>query len=332
MRVPPRFVPLEAKQMLNRVASKHMPFNWSLNPYRGCTHGCSFCYARSTHQFMGLAADDSFRSQIFVKQDAAEVLRRQLDRRLKHHRGDLQSLIDEIGWIAIGTATDPYQSVEAKLRVTRGCLEVLREYHIPVSITTRSPLILRDLDILRDMNLHSINISIHTLDKAVWRAFEPATPSPMSRLRLVSALRDDGLSATVFVAPILPFITEASEHLEEVLRQAQEHGAQSVMLSVLRLAPEIKPWFMAAIRRDFPELVARYTQLYQTAYAPRQYVDMVMRRAQPHLHRYGFDPKPHRPSDGELRSKSRMDSGHLPNDAQAKQLERIRPTQLTLPI
>lgn len=333
MRTAPTCRALPTKQVLNRVTSKQMPFDWSLNPYRGCSHGCSFCYARSTHKFMGLNVDDAFRQQIFVKEDAAIRLREQLQRKLRRHRGSLTELRREIRWVAIGTATDPYQHIEANRRITRACLEVLREFRIPTSITTRSPLILRDVDILQDMDIHSINISLHTMDRDIWRAFEPATPSPVSRLDTVASLERAKLPVGVFIAPILPFITDAPEHLAEVMKYAKESGAQFVMASILRLAEEIKPWFMSTLRTWAPHLEVRYRKMYQAAYAPRYYVEAVMQAAKQQMQTYGFD-------DGYKRSNT-LNEAETPKfevHAKAETSHEIRSTddgrstQLVLPI
>ncbi|WP_228268274.1 SPL family radical SAM protein, partial [Klebsiella pneumoniae] len=141
-----------------------MPFSWSINPYRGCFHGCSFCYARATHRFLDMKADDSFQNHIFVKSNAAESLEKQLEKLAKKYGRNPDVLAQQVGLVAIGTATDPYQPVEGKAKLTRECLKVLAKYQVPTTITTRSPLVLRDLDLLRQMPIVSINVSISTLD------------------------------------------------------------------------------------------------------------------------------------------------------------------------
>ncbi|WP_284286132.1 SPL family radical SAM protein [Alicyclobacillus fastidiosus] len=288
MRTPPTFENISAKQVMNKVTSPAMPFRWSLNPYRGCTHGCSFCYARTTHTYMGMTPDDSFRQHIFIKENAADVLEAQLARKLKALRGNYAKLAEELGLLNIGTATDPYQPIEARRRETRKCLEVLARYHVPTSITTRSPLILRDLDILQQMNVHSVNISVNTLDKAVWRNLEPATPSPMKRLETVRALADAGVPTGILMAPILPFLTDSSEQVHEVVAAAAEYHSGFVIPSVLRLNPEVKTWFLRIIDQHYPELTAKYRQLYRGAYAPQSYVQPLMQSAKAVMHKFGL--------------------------------------------
>ncbi|MFC4077060.1 SPL family radical SAM protein [Salinithrix halophila] len=257
---PDRWFPAKPKSVLNRVTEERMPFDWSINPYRGCGHGCHFCYARATHTWLGFHTDDSFRNNIIVKRDAAEVLRSELK------RGKWKG-----GGIAIGTATDPYQQVEGKLGITRSLLEVLREYGIPVGITTRSPLILRDRDLLSTMRIHSINVSISTLDEEVWKKTEPSSPHPRQRLRMVRELTEAGIPAGVFLAPIMPFLTDSDEQLEEVIQEAAKQGAGFLLPSVLRLKPEVKDWFFRQIQPAFPRLYPHLVRLYEGAYAPEEY-------------------------------------------------------------
>ncbi|MCL6632882.1 MAG: radical SAM protein [Alicyclobacillus herbarius] len=288
MRQPPIYEDIATKQTMNRVTAPGMPFDWSINPYRGCTHGCSFCYARVTHTYLGMEADDSFRSNILVKANAAEALEQQLERRLHRLGGDLERLAAEIGLVTIGTATDPYQPIEAKRQITRQCLEVLAEYQVPTSITTRSPLILRDLPILKRMRLDSINISVHTLDKQVWRNLEPATPAPEKRLAAVRELVANGLPAGVFLAPIVPYLTDSMSHLRAVAEAAAVVGARFLVPSILRLTPEVKRWFMQVLCQRYPELVVPYQRLYRGVYPPVTYARPVLRRAQSVMAEFGL--------------------------------------------
>jgi DNA repair photolyase len=235
-----------------------MPFEWSINPYRGCQHGCSFCYARATHAFLGMETDDAFQNHILLKANAAEALERQLTK-LARSRGGLRAA----GRIAIGTATDPYQPAEAKAKLTRQCLEVLARYRMPVSITTRSPLILRDLDLLRRIPILSVNISMNTLNHRVWRNMEASSPSPIQRLKTVQQLTEAGIPAGVFLAPILPLITDSDEELEAVVKAASRHGAKFVSASYLRLNhSEVKVWYFHVLQQTYPELVGKYGELY----------------------------------------------------------------------
>jgi DNA repair photolyase len=279
---PIRYEPIRPKTVLNPVKAPSMPFDWSINPYRGCQHGCSFCYARSTHAFIGETADDAFQKHIFWKQDAPSVLRAQMKRmagRLPSH-------------VAIGTATDPYQQLEGKSRLTRSCLEVLAEFGVPASITTRSPLVLRDLDLLLRMPGSSVNISIHTLDPDVWRTFEPSTPAPRLRLDTVRRLNEAGIRAGVFMAPILPYISDDSESVEALLSGCAKAKAAFVMPSFLRLStPEVKSWFFQALRENYPSLTEAYGSLYwRSGYVPDSYKRPLHERIRKQLAANGLSP------------------------------------------
>ncbi|GLG00479.1 radical SAM protein [Alicyclobacillus hesperidum subsp. aegles] len=275
----PQYVDMAVKQAVHKVQAPSMPFAWSLNPYRGCSHGCAFCYARSTHSFLGFAADDTFRKHVMVKAAIPEALERQLETKLRACGGNLERLSTSFGTLAIGTATDPYQSIEAKREITRSCLEVLAKYQIWTTITTRSPLILRDVDILKRMRLESVQLSIHTLDGDIWRAFEPATPAPKTRLATVRKLAEHKLPVGVFLAPILPYISDGEAQMHSVIEQAVAHGAHFVMPSILRLAPEVKPWFFDALRQTYPHLLEQYEKLYKTPYAPPWYRRQIIAKA-----------------------------------------------------
>ncbi|HEX7065776.1 MAG TPA: radical SAM protein [Bacillales bacterium] len=284
----PTYEELTAKQTLNRVKDPHMPFEWSINPYRGCFHGCSFCYARATHSFLGMEADDSFQNHIFVKRNAAEALKIQLAKLMRKFHGNREAVARRTGLVAIGTATDPYQPIEGKARLTRECLEVLVQYGVPVTITTRSPLILRDLDLLKKMNIVSINISISTLNSKVCRNLEPAAPYPARRLEIVRELMEHGVPAGIFMAPILPCLTDSAPDMEELIQAAQEHKARFVSPTVLRLAPEVKEWFFRMLKEEYPQLLSAYMGLYAGAYPNSAYVDTLMKRVTGLLEKYQF--------------------------------------------
>lgn len=279
---PTQYLPMQSKSILNAVTAPSMPFDWSINPYRGCQHGCSFCYARSTHAFLGEAADDTFQHRIFYKDDAPAILRRQLAR--LHARGKLPS------HVAIGTATDPYQQLEAKAKLTRGCLETLAEYGVGVSITTRSPLVLRDLDLLRGLPGASVNISMHTLDTAIWRIFEPSTPSPRRRLECAHTLTDAGIRVHAFVAPILPHLTDGEADTDALIGAIADAGVRSMMSSFMRLStPEVKSWFFSVLRASYPELAETYGRLYwHSARLPDSYRRPVYARIAAQMKRYGL--------------------------------------------
>lgn len=283
------FQETQTKQIMNRVTAPSMPFEWSINPYRGCTHGCSFCYARKTHAFLGMEADDTFQNHILLKMNAAESLEAQLQRTSKRFKGDWLETVRHIGLVAIGTATDPYQPVEAKVGLTRECLKLLAQYRIPTTITTRSPLILRDMDILKEMFITSINISVNTLDREIWRNLEPATPFPMKRLETVQQLVENGIHTGIFVAPILPFLTDRAPDLEALFQAAQEHRVQFATPSVLRLGPEVKMWYFQTIEQHYPKLLPRYAQMYRTGYPTKIYMEALMNRVRPLMTRYGLN-------------------------------------------
>ncbi|HEU5141159.1 MAG TPA: radical SAM protein [Bacillales bacterium] len=284
----PTYEDLTAKQTLNRVKDTHMPFDWSINPYRGCFHGCSFCYARATHSFLGMEADDSFQSHIFVKRNAAVAMKIQLANLMRKFHGNRNAVARRVGLVAIGTATDPYQPIEGKAKLTRQCLEVLSGYGIPVTITTRSPLVLRDLDLLEKMNIVSVNISISTLNRKVCRGLEPAAPYPVRRLEIVRKLMEHNVPSGIFMAPILPCLSDSAADMEELICAAKENEALFVSPSVLRLAPEVKEWFFHMLKDHYPQLLSAYMGLYQGAYPNAAYVATLMNRVNRLLDRYGF--------------------------------------------
>jgi len=247
------------KAALNRV--KGMPFGWSLNPYMGCAHRCTFCYVRAFELRADRPAGDEYGRSIRVKVNVAEVLRRELSRRSWKHEP-----------VAIGAATDPYQPAEGRYRLTRACLEALRDAWNPFHLITRSPMVVRDLDVLVDAASRadlSITFSVPTLDEDVWRTTEPGTPPPRQRLRAVRTLVDAGVKAGVGVAPVLPGISDRPEQLRAVVRAAREAGAVHLWANVLYLKPGTREHFLAALARDWPEQLERYEQLYaQRAYLP----------------------------------------------------------------
>lgn len=270
-------VPIECKSALNRVGG--MPFRWSLNPYRGCAHSCHYCYAMATHAYYGLTAE-AFASTIFAKTNLAEVLRAELAR---------PTWLNEK--VAIGTATDPYQPCEGRLRITRAALEVLRERATPVSIVTKSTLILRDLEVLASMAERtrvSVNFSITTLDPATWRLVEPGTPPPWQRLAVMRRLVEAGVRCSVFLAPILPGITDSAESIEAVVRAAKEHGAATVWSSPLRLVPLVKAHYYDFVGEAFPDLLPRYRRAYAQANVSPAYQAAIHARVDKIRAAYGF--------------------------------------------
>jgi DNA repair photolyase len=258
--VPTEYREEPCKTALNRVQG--MPFRWSLNPYMGCAHRCTFCYVRAFELRADRPADDRYGTSIRVKVNIAEVLARELARRTWRGEG-----------VAIGAATDPYQPAEGRYRLTRGCLEALVRARSQFSIITRSPLIVRDLDVLAEAARQtdsSVVFSVPTLDTEVWRRTEPSTPPPHQRLRALSRLVDAGIRTSVGMAPILPGISDAPEQLSAVVRAARDAGACGVWANVLYLRPGTREHFLECLARDWPELVPHYEQLYrERAYLPR---------------------------------------------------------------
>jgi DNA repair photolyase len=252
------------RSALNRV--KGMPFGWSLNPYTGCVHRCTFCYVRAFELRADRPADDRYGRSIRVKVNVADVLARELAR--PSWRGET---------IAIGAATDPYQPAEGRYRLTRACIEVLGQASTPFSIITRGPLIVRDVDVLAEAARRtrvSVMFSVPTLDHEVWRTTEPGTAPPRQRLRALSALVHAGIDAGVGMAPILPGLSDRPEQLAEVVKAVRAAGATSVWANLLYLRPGTKEHFLEALARDWPEERERYEQLYaRGAYLPRSETD-----------------------------------------------------------
>jgi DNA repair photolyase len=257
------------RSALNRV--RGMPFAWSLNPYMGCAHRCTFCYVRAFEARADRPADDRYGSSIRVKTNVAEVLRRELAR---------PSWEPEA--VAVGAATDPYQPAEGRYRLTRSCIEAFAEAANPFSIITRGPLIVRDVDVLAEAACRarvSVTFSVPTLDEEIWRRTEPGTAPPRQRLRALSRLVEAGVSASVGMAPILPGLSDRRELLDEVVREARAAGATGIWANLLYLRPGTREHFLTALERDWPELLPEYERLYRRgAYLPRRETDPVRER------------------------------------------------------
>ena len=264
----PRYVEEPCKSALNRVTG--MPFPWSLNPYTGCVHRCTFCYVRSFERRADRAYDDRYGTAIRVKVNVAEVLRCELGRR---------SWSREL--VAVGAATDPYQPAEGWYRITRRCLQALGAARTPFSLVTRGPLIVRDVDVLQEAARRAaieVNFSIPTLDRGVWQRTEPGTAPPRQRLRALRVLVDAGLKAGVGMAPLLPGISDRPEQLAEVIRAARDAGATHLWCNVLHLQPGTREHFLAHLARDWPQELARYEQLYARVYLNRTEADPIRAR------------------------------------------------------
>ncbi|HUG48405.1 MAG TPA: radical SAM protein [Candidatus Limnocylindria bacterium] len=259
------------RSALNRV--KGMGFRWSLNPYTGCAHQCTFCYVRAFERRADRPSDDRYGASIRVKTNVAEVLARELAR--KTWKGEL---------VAVGAATDPYQPAEGRFRLTRACLAAMAEVANPFSIITRGPLIVRDIDVLAAGAARtdvSVNFSVPTLDERIWRYTEPHTAPPMQRLRALRTLVDAGIRAGVGVAPILPGLSDDPQLLADVVKAARDHGATHVWANVVYLRPGTREHFLENLARVWPELLPLYERLYAgRAYLPDAQVRPVRARVQ----------------------------------------------------
>jgi DNA repair photolyase len=285
--------PEQAKTILSHNQSPDIPFSVSLNPYRGCEHGCVYCFARPTHAYLGLSPGLDFETRLYAKTNAPELLRRELA-----HKNYQPSPI------AFGVNTDAYQPCERELNITRRCLEVLHECDHPVGMITKSSLIERDIDLLQAMaqkNLAAAAITITTLDHSISRILEPRAASPTRRLQTIERLAKAGIPTMVSVAPIIPFITE--QEIENILKAAAAVGATAAGYTVLRLPWEINPLFQEWLQTHFPERAARVMNRirdmrggkdYDANFATRMrgeglWADMIRQRFSKGLTRYGLD-------------------------------------------
>ena len=255
------FIESEAKSIINRVPGGALPFDWTINPYRGCSHACVYCFARPTHTYLDMNAGRDFENKIVVKVNAPEVLRRELA--AKRWKGE---------HIAMGTGTDPYQRAEGRYRLMRGIMEALIDHRNPFSILTKGTLILRDLDLLEraaEVAPVSAAFSIGTLDEQVWRETEPGTPHPKARMDAVRTLTEAGIPTGILMAPILPGLSDAPEQLRSVVEAAIEAGATHVSPILLHLRPGVREEFLPWLETEHPDLVARYLQMYRQPYGPK---------------------------------------------------------------
>jgi DNA repair photolyase len=262
---------------MNRVSG--MPFKWSLNPYMGCAHRCTFCYVRAFEKRADRPSDDRYGRSIRVKINVVEVLRRELARKRWAHEG-----------VVVGAATDPYQPAEGRYRLTRGCLEAFAAARNPFSIITRGPMIVRDVDVLaeasRGADVH-VTFSVPTLDDAIWRTTEPGTAPPRQRLRALRTLVDAGIDAGIGMAPILPGLSDRPELLRDVVMAARDAGATGIWTNVLYLRPGTREHFLENLARDWPELLPRYQRLYAgRAYLGKTEIEPVRREVADLRHRF----------------------------------------------
>ena len=276
------FVDMPVKQILNRCSNPRMSFRWTINPYRGCEFGCVYCYARYTHEFLELRDPMDFERRIFVKRQAAEALARNLTRTALG--GDQ---------IALGTATDPYQPAERKFGLTRSMLELFaRLGGLNLSITTKSSLIVRDLDLLLEIGERSkisVNFSLITLKRRLQRILEPRAPRPSLRLRALSQLSAAGIRCNVLMMPMIPGITDDVVAIEHVIREARRAGASGVWWRSLFLKPAAAARFIPFVHASLPEGAARIEEYYgRHVYPPRVYDEYLSSIFDPLRLKYGF--------------------------------------------
>jgi DNA repair photolyase len=279
-----QYFEIPSRSILNRT-KPNMPFRWTINPYRGCEFGCKYCYARYTHEFMGMEDSRDFEEKIYAKKASAEVLRQELKKTPKRDA------------IAIGTATDPYQPAERRYERTRSILEVFAgEHGRRLSITSKSDLMTRDIGLLKEIaraNVLDINITITTLDTDLARMLEPRAPRPDLRLAALRKLSEAGICAGVFPNPVMPLITDREESLDELARAAAEAGAKYFGGGPLFLMPSAQKVFFPFLDEHFPQLAARYREQYERSpYLGADYKDRLRARVQKIREKYGLASAP----------------------------------------
>lgn len=314
------YLTIEARSILNRCSNPRMPFRWTINPYRGCEFGCRYCYARYTHEYMGMEDPEDFERKIYAKRDASRTLIKDLDpARLNGNT------------IALGTATDPYQPAERRFLITRSLLEVLAiADDVRLSITTKGDLIARDIDVLQTIAVRghlSVNITVTTLDRHLARRLEFRAPTPEKRLHALRLLREAGIRAGVNLAPILPDLTDTRENLEAVVAAAQAHGATHLYANILFLMPSSQKKFFPFLEREFPYLARRYRRRYgRSAYVERAYKARILGLVGELKQRYGFADTPETESPAPLHESAAEQLSLLPPSGC---MARSGPTELT---
>ncbi|MEU9807233.1 Rv2578c family radical SAM protein [Mycobacterium sp. NPDC050853] len=270
------------KSALNKVpAASMLPFRFTVNAFRGCSHACRYCFARPTHEYLEFDSGADFDTQIVVKTNLVPVLRKELQRK---------SWVRET--VALGTNTDPYQRAEGRYQLMPGVIAALADSGTPMSILTKGTLLRRDLPLLAEAAGQvpvSLGVSLAIGDDAVHREVEPGVPSPQARLSLIAAAREAGFEPHVMVAPVLPFLTDSIEHLDDLLGRIADAGAGSVTVFPLHLRGTTRGWFMSWVSQSHPELVGRYRELYRKgAYAPAEYRSWLRERVAPLVDKYGL--------------------------------------------
>ncbi len=277
-----------AKSALNQVpgSSNALPFAWTINPYRGCSHACTFCFARQTHTYLDFDAGTDFDSEIVVKVNVAEILARELARPSWQHAP-----------VALGTNTDPYQRAEGRYRLMPGIIAALAASGTPFSILTKGTLLRRDIPLLQAAAERvpvELAMTIDIADPGLRDSLEPGAPTTEARLATVKAIRDAGLPCSVFVMPVLPYLTDSVEHLDRLFAAIAETGAESVAYSALHLKTGAREWFFSWLAREHPDLLPKYGQLYpmRQVYPPKEYRAWLAKRVRPLLRTHGLERPP----------------------------------------
>ena len=276
------FHEVRARSVLNKVPGQsQVPFSWTVNPYRGCSHACVYCFARNTHTYLDFDAGHDFDTQVVVKVNAPEVLASQLRKPswTRQH-------------VAMGTNTDPYQRAEGRYRLMPGIIRAFADNGTPFSILTKGTTLSRDLPLLRSVSTEvdvGLGVSIALLDRELQRDLEPGTPSPQARLELVRRIRDAGLRCGVMIAPVVPGLTDSTEQLDELLAEVADAGATSATVLALHLGQGTREWFARWLGQHRPDLVPRYREIYgKGRYAGGRYRRQLSARVAPLLRRHGF--------------------------------------------
>jgi DNA repair photolyase len=276
------FYEIRAKSIINRVPdASYVPFRWTINPYRGCQHACTWCFARNTHTYLDMDYGEDFDSKIVVKVNAPELLRKELA--AKRWNGE---------HIAMGTNVDPYQRAEGRYKLMRGILEGMRDFANPFSILTKGTLITRDIDLLQECAEVAdvgTNFSVGCVDEDYWRSNEPGTPSPARRLDAVRKLNDAGIPCGVLMAPIVPFISDTDEMMERTVKAIADSGATHISPIVLHLRKGAREWWMAWLEKNRPDLTPKYKELYgERTYSPKDFQKEVAAKVHALARRFGI--------------------------------------------
>ena len=302
-----RYQEVACRSALNRVEG--MPFRWTLNPYRGCTHGCHYCFARRYHTQFEMNVDDEFATVILIKHNIVDVLERELDKP---------------GWqrelVAVGTATDPYQPIEGQRKLTRRSIQAFTHARTPIGIVTKGPMVVRDIDVLLEHAAAArctVHMSVPTSDEEAWSILEPGTAHPLQRLRAVRQLVDAGVNAGVLMAPIVPGFSSSRTKVEQTVKAIAEHGARFVGYNVMHLEDGTRSHFMAFLEREFPTLLPRYEKLYVRKNPPEAYRKEVQGMVRALQERYGLASRADasRSSDSSTGSESARNTHGEPEQA-----------------